>query len=323
MNADLLDVLDIGVPAIVIGLVALSLMVHRELGPFAGLTAGGKWMLTVAFGMGILAFMLKMTVALAIAQLPQHTIAPLIAAPVPASNRGESTAFANPARPRPARYTWEALPEQAPAPADNPTTASKVALGKRLFYETRLSGNGALSCSSCHNLYEKGGADGRSTAIGIGDQSGQRNTPTVWNAAFQSVLFWDGRAPSLEEQAKGPLLNPIEMGLPSALEAELRLAAMPSYRTAFAQAFGDGGAITFARIAQAIAAFERTLITPDAPYDRFVRGDGNALNRAQLRGMALFESVGCTLCHRGPNFSDASLLGGQSALRYFPANNTA
>jgi cytochrome c peroxidase len=133
------------------------------------------------------------------------------------------------------------------------------------------------------------------------------------------VLFWDGRAASLEDQAKGPILNPIEMGLPSGAEAVRRLSADLSYRDDFALAFGDD-AVTFDRIAQAIAAFERTLITPDAPYDRFVRGDAGALNPAQLRGMALFESLGCVTCHQGPAFSDASLLGGNMPLRMFPTN---
>ena len=159
-------------------------------------------------------------------------------------------------------------------------------------------------------------------ARGIGGQIGTRNSPTVWNAGFQSVLFWDGRASSLEEQAAGPLLNPIEMGLRSPADAEQRLAAEAAYRPLFAAAFGDD-TISFARIVAALAAYERTLVTVDTPYDRFINGDAKALSPAQLRGMALFEQVGCVLCHRGPNFSDASLLGGQAPLRYFPANPTS
>jgi cytochrome c peroxidase len=323
MDTDLMDVLNIGLPAILIGLVVLSLMVHRELGPFAGLNPAGKWLLTGAFAMGILAFTLKMAVAMAMTRMPERVIAPLIAARAVPSAPDPEQGFAAFSQPIPvaSRYVWQALPERAPEPPDNPTTPDKVALGKRLFFEARLSGNGRLSCSSCHSLFEKAGGDGRRTAIGIDRQVGARNTPTVWNAAFQAVLFWDGRAASLEAQAMGPILNPIEMGLPSAAEAERRLAADASYRADFARVFGEE-TITFARIAMALAAFERTLITPDAPFDRFVRGQASALNQSQIRGMALFESVGCILCHKGPNFSDASLLGGQSPLRYFPANPT-
>lgn len=143
--------------------------------------------------------------------------------------------------------------------------------------------------------------------------------PTVWNSGFQAVLFWDGRAVSLEQQAQGPILNPMEMGLPDPALAEQRLGADASYRRAFAQAFGDPE-VRFQRIAMALAAYERTLIAADTPYDRFVQGNEEALSPSARRGMALFESLGCVLCHRGPNFSDASLLGGQNPYRVFPAN---
>lgn len=324
MNTDLIDVLDIGIPMILLGLVALILLVHREFGPFSGLGSGGKWLLTGAFGMGILAFSLKMAVAYAVTHMPESTIVPLLAATAAPSNPdGESdySSFNNTRSPN-GRYVWQALPERAPEPADNPSSPEKIALGTRLFFETRLSGDGTLSCASCHKLTSKAGGDGRPTAQGINTQIGPRNTPTVWNAAFQSVLFWDGRAHSLEEQAGGPILNPIEMGLASAELAERKLNADPSYRIAFGKAFGGDKQITFQRITQAIAAYERTLITPDAPFDRFVRGDSSALSQAQIRGMTLFESTGCILCHRGPNFSDANLLDGQSPKRIFPANAT-
>jgi len=322
MDTGIGDVLGIGLPIVGVALLALIALVRFELGPFARLAAPGKWMLTGAFGMGVLAFSFKMMVALAIAKVPERVVAPLVAAyasPALAADAPDAVRAALPGPDFPVRHVWAALPEAAPAPADNPTTPAKVVLGRRLFEETRLSGDGSLSCASCHDLRGKAGGDGRATARGSGGRIGPRNTPTVWNAAFQSVLFWDGRARSLEEQAGGPILNPIEMGLPSAAEAERRLAVDPSYRTAFAAAFGDA-AITFGRIAQALAAFERTLVTPDAPYDRYVRGDAQALSQLQLRGMALFESLGCVTCHAGPAFSDASLLGGRAPLRLFPAN---
>jgi cytochrome c peroxidase len=321
MNTGLIDVLGVGLVAIGLGLIVVMLMVYRELGPFSGLGAGGRWMLMGAFGMGIFAFSLKMAVAVAIDRIPGKIVGPLIAArPALAAPSPENNGTG--AEPEPGltdHNVWQALPPVAPAPADNPTTAEKVALGKRLFFERRLSADGTLSCSSCHDLFDKAGADGRHTAVGIDGQHGPRNVPSVWNAAFQSVLFWDGRAANLEEQAKGPILNPLEMGMPSATEAVLRIAGDPAYGDEFARAFGPGQAITFDRIAAAIAAYERTLITPDTPYDRFVRGDRRALSAAQLRGMALFESLGCVNCHKGPNFSDASLLGGQAPLRLFPA----
>lgn len=213
---------------------------------------------------------------------------------------------------------WRPLPVVAPAPADNPTTAAKVALGRRLFHDRNLSRDRSLSCASCHDVTSGAGTDDRATSLGIGGQSGARNAPTVWNAAFQARLFWDGRAASLEAQAFGPLVNPIEMGMPSHAAVETRVAEQPAYPPAFRAAFGGDGRITMARIAAAIAAYERTLITPDTPYDRFVRGDRRAMTSQQLRGMALFESVGCVYCHAGPNFSGASLFGAAAPYRGFP-----
>jgi cytochrome c peroxidase len=323
METGIGDLLEVAIPAILVAFALVVLMVHKELGPFSGVSTGGKWMLTMAFSMGVLAFAFKMTVALSVAKAPDQVVAPVLAAyrQAPVTGLKDWNGIYN-AAPQPVAYVWQALPEKAPAPVDNPTTDEKVALGKRLYYDTRLSADGRLSCASCHDLYGKAGGDGRATATGIGGQVGGRNSPTVWNAAFQSVMFWDGRAPSLEEQAKGPIMNPIEMGMPSTGELEARLAADVTYREEFARVFGPAQPITIDVVAKAIAAFERTLITPDAPYDRFVRGDANALTPAQVRGMALFESTGCVTCHRGPAFSDASLLGGQMAMRFFPTNPT-
>jgi cytochrome c peroxidase len=324
MDTGIGEILEVAIPAILIAFSIVVLMVHKEFGPFVGISTGGKWMLTLAFSMGVIAFAFKMTVALSVATAPDQVVAPVLAAyrqsPVTHMNEWGTRVFD--ANALPANYVWQPLPEKAPAPPDNPTTAEKVVLGKRLYYDVRLSGDGTLSCASCHDLYQKGGGDARRTATGIAGQIGGRNVPTVWNAAFQSVMFWDGRARSLEEQAKGPIMNPIEMGMPTAEEAEKRVSADPGYREEFARVFGASQPITLDLIAKSIAAFERTLITPDAPYDRFVRGDATALTPAQVRGMALFESVGCVTCHQGPAFSDASLLGGQMAMRMFPTNAT-
>lgn len=328
MNRLPTDFLLIGLPATLLAASVLTLMVRRELAPALGLHGAQRWFLGLALGMGLIAFAIKMGVALLLGAAPAATIEPLASRSLGEATMPDDdsvaaiTPFINPVRDNLPRYLWQTLPRQAPAPVGRGTTPARVALGERLFNEPRLSADGSLSCADCHDLYGRAGGDGRPVARGIGGQIGTRNSPTVWNAGFQSVLFWDGRASSLEEQAAGPLLNPIEMGLRSPADAERRLQTEAAYRPLFAAAFGDD-TISFARIVAALAAYERTLVTVDTPYDRFINGDAEALSPAQLRGMALFEQVGCVLCHRGPNFSDASLLGGQAPLRYFPANPTS
>ena len=212
---------------------------------------------------------------------------------------------------------WQALPDKAPAPADNPTTPAKVELGKMLYFDPRLSSTGTVSCFSCHNVME-GGDDHRPTSIGVHGQIGGRNAPTVWNAAFHSVQFWDGRAPSLEAQAKGPITNPIEMGMAKLELAVHRIERIPAYRPYFDKAFGNKAVISDDTIAKAIAAYERTLITPNSPYDRFVKGDRKALTAQQQRGMQAFADAGCTACHSGPAFNGPTLPAGQGFFMKFP-----
>ncbi|GAB6041402.1 cytochrome-c peroxidase [Endothiovibrio diazotrophicus] len=212
---------------------------------------------------------------------------------------------------------WQALPQQAPAPADNPTTAEKVTLGKMLYFDPRVSSTGTVSCFSCHNVME-GGDDHRPTSVGVHGQLGGRNAPTVWNAAFHSSQFWDGRAASLEEQAKGPVTNPIEMGMSDLDSAVSRLKRISGYQPYFDAAFGPGENITADNMAKAIAAYERTQITPDSPYDRYVRGDKTALTAQQVRGMDGFAAAGCTSCHSGANFDGPTLEAGQPFLMKFP-----
>ena len=213
---------------------------------------------------------------------------------------------------------WQALPETAPAPADNPTTEAKVELGKMLYFDTRFSSTGTVSCFSCHNVME-GGDDHRPTSIGVHGQVGGRNAPTVWNAAFHSAQFWDGRAATLEDQAKGPPANPIEMGMAN-LDATIgRIRAIPGYKPYFETAFGQGEVMTMDNAAKAIAAYERTLITPNSPYDLYVKGDKKAMAEQQVRGMAAFAKAGCTACHSGPAFSGpANLAIGQGFFMKFP-----
>jgi cytochrome c peroxidase len=212
---------------------------------------------------------------------------------------------------------WQALPETVPAPADNPTTAEKVELGKMLYFDPRISSNGTVSCFSCHNVME-GGDDHRPTSIGVHDQAGGRNAPTVWNAAFHSVQFWDGRAATLEDQAKGPPANPIEMGMESLDAVATRIQQVPGYKPYFDKAFGKGDNINIDNIAKAIASYERTLITPNSPYDRYVRGNEKALDQQQVRGMQKFAATGCTACHSGANFDGPTLPVGQGFYQKFP-----
>ena len=200
---------------------------------------------------------------------------------------------------------WETLPTKAPEPADNPTTAAKVELGQMLYHDPRLSSTGTVSCSSCHNTM-LGGEDNRPNSMGVNGQTGGRSAPTVWNAAFNAVQFWDGRAPTLEAQAAGPVTNPIEMGMKSWDEVVTRLQSIDGYQKAFEQAFGKN-AISKDNATKAIAAYERTLITPNSPYDRYVAGDKSALSAQQIRGMEKAAELGCSHCHSGPAFNGAGM----------------
>lgn len=211
---------------------------------------------------------------------------------------------------------WQALPQKAPEPADNPTTEAKVELGKMLYMDPRFSSTGTVSCNSCHNVME-GGEDSRSVSMGVHGKTGGRNAPTVWNSAFHSVQFWDGRAALLEDQAKGPVANPVEMGMSDVDTAMDRVRAIPGYKPYFDQAFGED-AMTVENAARAVAAFERTLITPGSPYDRYVNGDKKAMNEQQVRGMNTFASAGCVACHSGAAFNGPEMEFGKGFYARFP-----
>jgi cytochrome c peroxidase len=208
-------------------------------------------------------------------------------------------------------FAWEALPTTAPAPEDNPTTAEKVALGQMLYHDPRLSSSGTVSCASCHNTM-LGGDDNRPNSVGVGAQTGGRSAPTVWNAAFNKVQFWDGRAASLEAQAAGPVTNPIEMGMKSWDDVVVRLKAIDGYGAAFEKAFGGKDSISKDNATKAIAAYERTLITPNSPFDKYLGGEKTALTEQQVRGMKKVEEIGCGTCHSGP------ALNGGGAFQKFP-----
>jgi cytochrome c peroxidase len=185
-------------------------------------------------------------------------------------------------------------------PADNPMTAEKVELGKLLYFDKRLSKDGTIACATCHDP-TKGWTDQAPTSTGIDGQVGGANAPTVINAAYAKAQFWDGRAATLEEQALGPIENPIEMGH-KLDDVVAQLNGISSYKERFQKVFGTD--VTSDGIAKAIAAFERTVLSGDSAYDKFKAGDESALTEAQKRGMELFESVGCDSCHKPPLFSN-------------------
>lgn len=191
-----------------------------------------------------------------------------------------------------------------PVPADNPMSVAKVELGKALYFDKRLSKDSTVSCATCHDP-KMAWTEHRATSKGIAGQTGDRNSPTVINAAYLPVQFWDGRAASLEEQALGPIENPIEMG--HKLEAMIAdLSKLDAYKAMFKEAFGSED-ITKDKVAKAIAAFERTVLSGDSPYDRFQAGDKTALTEAQQRGMTVFVEKGsCSTCHTPPIFSNGS-----------------
>lgn len=192
---------------------------------------------------------------------------------------------------------FQPVSEMADNPA-NPVTDAKVALGRMLYYETRLSKNRTVSCNSCHDLASFGD-DGLPVSKGIHDQVGGRSAPTVYNAAIHIAQFWDGRAADVEEQAVGPVLNPIEMGMPDEAYVLRVLNSIPGYVEAFAKAFPDEDQpLTYQNVGKAIGAFERKLMTPSR-FDDFLKGDDAALNDAEKHGLNLFVTTGCTVCHNG------------------------
>lgn len=196
------------------------------------------------------------------------------------------------------------LPQRFENPK-NPITPEKVALGRMLFYETRLSKNHDVSCNSCHAL-DGYGVDGQPTSTGHRGKKGGRSAPTVYNAGGHVAQFWDGRAADLEAQAKGPILNPIEMAMPNERKVVAVLKSIPGYVAAFKAAFpADKDAVTYDNLARAVGAFERELVTPSG-FDMFLAGDRTALTSVQQEGLATFVSLGCNTCHNGPAVGGAS-----------------
>lgn len=194
-----------------------------------------------------------------------------------------------------AKQIFGVLPAEAVS-AENPITPEKIELGRRLFFEPRISISQKLSCNSCHGLATFG-VDNEATSVGHDGQRGARNSPTVYNAALHFAQFWDGRAPNVEEQAKGPVLNPVEMGMPSPEVVNQRLAEIPGYAPLFAAAFpGEADPITYDNFAKAVGAFERRLVTPSR-FDDFLAGNLGALDDAEIAGLGTFMDTGCPTCH--------------------------
>lgn len=210
------------------------------------------------------------------------------------------------------RLNYYATPDMAenrrnepvqPIPKSLPVDAKKVALGMRLYHDPRLSGDNTVSCAQCHQL-GAGGVDGRKTSQGVGGAIGPINAPTVFNSVFNIEQFWDGRAPDLQVQAGGPPLNPLEMASKSWEEITGKLNQDPILTRDFTAVYPQG--LTGETITDAIAEFEKTLITPDSPFDKYLRGDDNALTARQKRGYQLFKDNKCATCHTG------KILGGRS-----------
>ncbi len=194
-----------------------------------------------------------------------------------------------------AQAIFTPLPAELPNP-ENPLTPAKIELGRKLFFDARLSKNHDVSCNSCHGL-SKYGVDGVATSLG---QRGGRNAPSVYNAALQLAQFWDGRARDVEEQAKDSVLSPIEMAMPSEAAVVGVLESIPGYQSAFASAFSAAAdPITYEHMAMAIGAFERRLTTPSR-FDAFLRGDAEALTSREALGLEEFMNTGCITCHIGP-----------------------
>lgn len=199
-----------------------------------------------------------------------------------------------------AQGLFKPIPAQAPGKKENPATPEKVELGKMLYFDPRLSASDLISCNTCHNL-GTGGVDLQETSIGHAWQKGPRNAPTVLNSVFNIAQFWDGRAKDLAEQAKGPMQATVEMSN-TPERVVITLKSMPAYGEYFKKSFpGENDPLTFDNAVKAIESFESTLLTPDSPFDKYLKGDSQALTQEQKAGLALFMDKGCSGCHNGIN----------------------
>jgi len=198
-----------------------------------------------------------------------------------------------------AKNIFAVLPDRMPGSEND--TPERIALGKKLYFEEAISLDESQSCNTCHDLTDgMAGVDNLSTSPGAKGEDGTRNSPTVLNAGFHFVQFWDGRETDLKAQAGGPVMNPVEMAMPDEASVEAKLNSLPDYKELFAKAFPESkGLATFDLMTEAIAAFERTLITHDR-FDDFMNGDLKAMSETEVKGLELFINTGCITCHTGP-----------------------
>ncbi len=230
--------------------------------------------------------------------------APAATAPAPAAPEKKAADGSQPAIGAPFIRVPLGLDPDLNVPKDNPLTPEKIELGKLLYFDKRLSKDVTISCATCHDP-KRGWTDNQPVSAGIHGGMGTRSAPTVINSTYYLLQFWDGRAKTLEEQALGPITNPVEMGMGSHDEMISTLSNIQSYRPLFQKAFGDPN-ITKEKVAMAIASFERTVLGGNSKFDRYSNGDKTAMNESEIRGRELFfGKANCTRCHVGSNFSDS------------------
>lgn len=238
------------------------------------------------------------------AKPPAPAPTPAATAPAPAVPEKKATDGSQPAVGAPFVRVPLGLDPDLNIPKDNPLTPEKVELGKLLYFDKRLSKDVTISCATCHDP-KRGWTDNQAVSAGIHGGVGTRSAPTVINSTYYLLQFWDGRAKNLEEQALGPIINPIEMGMASHDEMITTLSNIQAYRPLFQKAFGDPN-LTKEKVAMAIASFERTVLGGNSKFDRYSNGDKTAMNESEIRGRELFfGKANCTRCHVGSNFSDS------------------
>jgi len=194
------------------------------------------------------------------------------------------------------------LPKKPLVPLKNPQSPDKIILGKQLFYDPLLSKSKTHSCNDCHNLLS-GGDDDQALSVGANEIRSKRNTPGLWNIGFQTVLYWDGRSKTLEKQALDHIKSPEIMGMDDMNLLVKHLAQSPQYPALFKRAFHSNNAITAKNVARALASFQRALLSPNSPFDRYLNGERHALSKAAVKGLEEFNNKGCLACHFGVNFA--------------------
>ncbi len=289
-------------------------LVSGELSSRLDLSVTGRIILGCLMGFGVLGVSLKAILLVSLQPAPS-----LAWISTEARSLWRNDRIASKVEPRGLAYSdppraWRPLPSLPPGVKENDSFEKQVTIGRRLYFDRRLSKTGTVSCASCH-IIGLGGDDGKRQSTGINGLEGKRNAPTVVNAVYMRRLFWDGRSGSLADQAKGPLTNPVEMGLETLDQAVAIVADDPEYVKLFREIYSSP--LEIDQIADTIAAFEQTLIAGPSAYDRFVAGENEALSPSQLRGMKLFDEVGCRSCHEDPWFTVAGA-SHSSPYRVFP-----